>query len=102
MNPVAETALQRTRLAWRRTTLSAAIAGLLLLAGVLPGSSIVAAAAVGLVVTLSWFALLLIAYRRIRTVSVGSATTLTRSPAAVGLLVAGFALIGCAVVLTQG
>jgi uncharacterized membrane protein YidH (DUF202 family) len=87
-------ARERTRLSWRRTTLSAGIAAILLEIQLITDASPVVAALGGLVIATGWFGLVMLAYRRIRTLDRGLNPTLTRSPALVTLLVGGYALLG--------
>jgi hypothetical protein len=82
---------ERTRLAWRRTTLSATI--VLLLAGsraVTGGARPLALVAIA-VMALLWLAFLAIAHRRITAIGAGAPRA---APALVALLAAALALIG--------
>lgn len=90
---------ERTRLSWRRTTLTAAVSAVLLETKLLVDGPKVAAALIGLAVTLGWFGLVLVAYRRIHALDAGVTTALRRSPALVAALVGGYALLGLAAAL---
>jgi uncharacterized membrane protein YidH (DUF202 family) len=99
---------ERTRLAWRRTTLAPlaliAIAVAHLLVGRARPASAVASAAAGglfavLLMLLGWLSLYVVARRRMLALRAGSTARVVRSPAAVGLLCAAFAVPGLLLLL---
>lgn len=100
----ARDAIERTRLAWRRTTLTAAA---VLLLGVsafrraceqniehcaVGAGRTVALVAVGLMAML-WLGVLVVAHRRIAALERGVTASVTRSPALLAVLVAGCAAL---------
>ncbi|CAL9395999.1 DUF202 domain-containing protein [Streptomyces sp. enrichment culture] len=92
---------ERTRLAWRRTTLASTVAAVLAvrtaLHGGVPASAALACALCGLL----WLGFLLVAHRRIRALSApGRPRTLTSPQAAAATLcVVGLAVCGAALVI---
>jgi hypothetical protein len=103
--------VERTRLAWRRTTLAATVAALLAVGRVVSVGAD-PAAAVGLVLVASaWLAILTVAFRRIRALTPNSTSdgrpaaglpaatrpilsVGNRAPAVIALLTAALALVG--------
>lgn len=61
---------ERTRLAWRRTTLAFTVAAVLLIRGVVIQDVGAAAFAVAAVAALAWVLLLVVAHRRVRQLAV--------------------------------
>lgn len=90
---------ERTRLAWRRTTLSVTVVVLLAVSGVLVrGVTALALACVALMAG-TWLAVLVLAHRRITALARGASPAVRRQPALVALLAAGLAMLGCLLVL---
>ncbi|GCB50706.1 DUF202 domain-containing protein [Streptomyces sp. NL15-2K] len=91
---------ERTRLAWRRTTLSSTAAALLAMKTALHGGTSAAAIIVCALCSGLWLAFLLIAHRRIRTLAAtNSPPALTPRHAAAGaLLTVALALCAAALV----
>jgi hypothetical protein len=90
-------AAERTRLSWRRTTLSAAAVVLLAAAHVLGGHPTPAAlAAIALMATV-WLVILAVAQRRIS--ALGRRATAGATPATVALLATGYAVLGLLVII---
>jgi uncharacterized membrane protein YidH (DUF202 family) len=92
-------AAQRTRLAWRRTGLSAAAVGLLMVRPAFAphaGIGILLAAAAAMV---GWVALIALGYRRTRGLETRPPLPGRRTIAAYAGIVVGFAVLGCLVVL---
>ncbi|MDQ0989996.1 DUF202 domain-containing protein [Streptomyces sp. V3I7] len=90
---------ERTRLAWRRTTLSYVVTTLLALRTVLHSGASTTAVAIGAVCCMLWLCFLAIAHRRIRTLS-GSFQPPALSPRiATAAVLCGVAMAVCAAVL---
>jgi uncharacterized membrane protein len=90
---------ERTRLAWRRTTLSGAVVGTLLATRLGQAAPTVPAVVGGLVVVLVWSGLVLLAEPRIRALNAGAAGTPGPAPVAVVAAVVIFGLVGVVAVL---
>jgi len=80
---------ERTRLAWRRTTLSGAALVLLALTRTLTGGRQPLDIAATSVLALLWLATLVVAHRRLRALTAGPTNprTVTRAPATLALLI---------------
>jgi uncharacterized membrane protein YidH (DUF202 family) len=90
---------ERTRLAWRRTTLSSTVAALLAVKTALHGGASAGAVTGGALCCTLWLAFLLVAHRRIRALSATSSpSALTPRQAAAGALLT-VALAVCATAL---
>ncbi|MFF9089278.1 DUF202 domain-containing protein [Streptomyces sp. NPDC014991] len=93
---------ERTRLAWRRTTLSAAVAAVLAVKSALHGGAPAGAVVVCAVCCGLWLGFLLVAHHRIRALSAGTPPpALARRHAATAALCA-VATAVCAAVLVLG
>ncbi len=92
---------ERTRLAWRRTTLSSTAAALLALKTTLHGGTSVSGIVLGALSCFLWMAFLLIAHRRIRVLSATSspAALSPRHASAGALLTVGLAVCAAALIL---
>lgn len=90
---------ERTRLAWRRTTLAGAVAGTLLATRLGQAGSVRPAVVGGLIVVLVWSGMVLLAERRIRALDAGAAGTPGPAPLAIAACVAVFGLLGVVAVL---
>ncbi|PZT69879.1 hypothetical protein DN402_27655 [Streptomyces sp. SW4] len=103
MTPDRDPGLQpeRTRLAWRRTTLSGAVAAVLAGKTALHGGASAAATVTGALCCALWLALLGIAHRRIRTLSASPAPPALRpaAGAAAALCTVATAVAGAVLVL---
>jgi hypothetical protein len=91
---------ERTRLAWRRTTLSGTVAALLAMKSALRGGPSPASLAVGALCCALWLAFLLVAHHRIRALS-GTAAPGSISPrhaTTAALLTVALAVCGVALV----
>lgn len=92
--------VERTRLAWRRTTLITTVVALLALTRVVTGGVRPTAVAGLALVALAWLAIVGVAHRRIRTLSAPLASKdgrdqgAPRTPAALALLTVALALVG--------
>jgi hypothetical protein len=90
---------ERTRLAWRRTTLSSTVAALLAMKTALHGGATAGAVTVGGLCCALWLVFLLVAHRRIRALSAtNSPSALTPRHATAGALLT-VALAVCAAAL---
>lgn len=89
---------ERTRLAWRRTTLSATAAALLMVRLAARGNGQALAVLAVAATMLGWIAQLWLTHRRIQAMAHREPATAGRTLPAVALLVAGLAVVG--VVLT--
>jgi hypothetical protein len=94
-------AIERTRLSWRRTTLSASAVLVLAATRVITAGAAPLAAAACAVMALVWLAILVLSHRRIRTLSAADTAEapitpgrLSATPARVALLVSCLALLG--------
>jgi hypothetical protein len=90
-------AAERTRLSWRRTTLSAAAVALLAAAHILGGHPTPTAVAAIAVMAIVWLVILAVAQRRIS--ALGRRVTAGATPATVALLVTGYAALGLLVII---
>jgi hypothetical protein len=92
---VSGTQAERTRLAWRRTTLAATVVALLVLGRQLTGGAGTLAQVAAALATLCWLAVLAVAHRRIRELAaVRPIPAVARTqPAALALLIAALALV---------
>jgi hypothetical protein len=92
---------ERTRLAWRRTTLSSTVAALLAMRTTLHGGVSATAVTVCVLCGALWLCFLLIAHRRVRALSATSspAAMAPRVATAGALLTVGLALCAAALVL---
>jgi hypothetical protein len=92
--------VERTRLAWRRTTLAAAVATLIagahLVTAAVTGPAVASLAVIGLALV----ALLAVAHRRIATLAGEGHPAIRRSPVVVALLIFTIALAGVALTLS--
>jgi Domain of unknown function (DUF202) len=97
--PPAERPEERTRLAWRRTTLATTVVGLLAIrVAMVPRPNPVAMLVLALVGA-GWLGVLGLAHQRIGQLSRGRPAAVRRSPAALALLTAGYAILGAALLL---
>ncbi|MEV5432221.1 DUF202 domain-containing protein [Streptomyces sp. NPDC052701] len=92
---------ERTRLAWRRTTLSGAVCAVLAVRTVLHGGAPAAGIAAGALCCVLWLCLLRTAHRRIRALAApgGPPALAPRHAAAAALCTVATALCGAALVL---
>ena len=90
---------ERTRLAWRRTTLSGAVLVLLALTRTLTGRRQGLDIAATAVLALLWLATLVVAHRRLRTLAAPAPPrTATRAPATLALLILASAAVAALLV----
>ncbi|MGW7549063.1 DUF202 domain-containing protein [Streptomyces sp. NPDC054770] len=90
---------ERTRLAWRRTTLSATVAGVLAAKTALHGSASAAGVVACAACCVLWLGFLLIAHRRIRALAVTDRPTALAPRQAAGAVLCTVALALCAAAL---
>jgi hypothetical protein len=93
-------AVERTRLAWRRTLLGALAVMLLALTHVADLTRL-ASIAIGLM-GLCWLGIVAIANRRMGQLRAGRHSRVTTSPGAVALLITGYAGLAVALILSSG
>jgi len=89
---------ERTRLAWRRTTLGTATVALLGVERVAAGGLRPVALVAIALIALALLAILLLAHRRVRTLVAAVPSATGSAPAALALLVAAIALVGTVLV----
>ncbi|MFC8425437.1 DUF202 domain-containing protein [Streptomyces sp. NPDC057236] len=90
---------ERTRLAWRRTTLSATVAAVLAVKTALAGGGSVVGGVACVLCCGCWFGFLWIAHRRIRGLAAVSAPGALVSPCAAVVVVCTVVMAGCGAVL---
>lgn len=90
---------ERTRLAWRRTTLSAAVAAVLAVKTALHGPVSAGGAVVCAVCCALWLGFLWVAHRRIRTLASGARPPALAPRHATAAVLCAVALAACAAVL---
>lgn len=91
---------ERTRLAWRRTTLASSVVAVLALRQALRGSGSLLEVAGAAVIALVWLAFLWVAHRRIRTLAAGRPPELApRAALAAVACTVGLAVFAMAVII---
>ncbi|MEW2587563.1 DUF202 domain-containing protein [Streptomyces virginiae] len=91
---------ERTRLAWRRTTLASSVVAVLALRAALRGSGSSTEVTGAAVIVLLWLAFLWVAHRRIRALATGRPRVLgSRSALAVVVCTVALAVFAMAVIL---
>ncbi|MFI5571473.1 DUF202 domain-containing protein [Streptomyces sp. NPDC051740] len=90
---------ERTRLAWRRTTLSATVAAVLAVKTALAGGVSVVGVVACALCCACWFGFLWIAHRRIRGLAAVSAPGALVPPYAAAAVICAVAMAGCGAVL---
>ena len=90
---------ERTRLAWRRTALSASAVGLLAVRPAFAPTAGMWAVPVAAAVMVGWVALMALAYRRTRGLAERPPRPGRRAVVACALITSGFAVLGALVVL---
>jgi len=96
VSPVVGLAAERTRLSWRRTTLAVTVTALL---GIRVALADPVRAPLIAVVVLGWLGTLWLAHRRIAALRRSPEAAAGRSPAALALLIVGYAALGILLVL---
>jgi hypothetical protein len=92
-------AAERTRLAWRRTILSALAVVLLAVSKVVVTFPRPAAVPIVGLMILSWLAIALIARRRAAALQGGRRVSIGTSPAQLALLIVGYAILAAALII---
>jgi uncharacterized membrane protein YidH (DUF202 family) len=93
---------ERTRLAWRRTALTATAVSILA-ARLAVGTRLTARGAIGVTaVALLWLAVVAVCQRRISALALPRPTTAGRSPSVLAAAVLGYALLGVLLLVLRG
>src|SRR3981189_1727461 len=92
-------ARERTRLAWRRTVLSALVVVLLAVSKMVVTSPRPAAVPIIGLMILSWLAIALIARRRAAALRSGRRVPIDASPALLALLIVGYAVLAAGLII---
>ncbi|GAA4782980.1 DUF202 domain-containing protein [Streptomyces ziwulingensis] len=90
---------ERTRLAWRRTTLAGAVAAVLATKSALRGDASAVSVAAGVLTGVLWLGLLLLAHRRISTVASSGHPPALGPPHAAAVALCTVAMAACGAVL---